>query len=74
MLHVVNDSDRFMRVIFYLHGELLLGTAGSMLVELAASWTILMLLSGSVFMVAATKTLRRRALPASASGLAHVLA
>jgi uncharacterized iron-regulated membrane protein len=33
-------------VIFYLHGELLLGTGGSMLVELAASWTILMLLTG----------------------------
>jgi len=46
VLHVVGESDRFMRVIFYLHGELLLGTAGSMLVELAASWTILMLLSG----------------------------
>lgn len=46
VLHVVNENDRFMRVIFYLHGELLLGTAGSMLVELAASWTILMLLSG----------------------------
>ena len=46
VLHVVNDDSRFMRVIFYLHGELLLGTAGSMLVELAASWTILMLLTG----------------------------
>ena len=46
VLHLVGESDRFMRVIFYLHGELLLGTAGSMLVELAASWTILMLLSG----------------------------
>ncbi len=46
VLHVVKDKNRFMRVIFYLHGELLLGTAGSMLVELAASWTILMLLSG----------------------------
>jgi uncharacterized iron-regulated membrane protein len=46
VLHVVRDKDRFMRVIFYLHGELLLGDRGSMLVELAASWTILMLLSG----------------------------
>lgn len=46
VLHVVRENDRLMRVIFYLHGELLLGTAGSMLVELAASWTILMLLSG----------------------------
>jgi uncharacterized iron-regulated membrane protein len=46
VLQVVRENDRFMRVIFYLHGELLLGRGGSMLVELAASWTILMLLSG----------------------------
>lgn len=46
VLHVVRDDSRFMRVIFYLHGELLMGTGGSMVVELAASWTILMLLTG----------------------------
>lgn len=46
VLDVVRENDRFMRVIFYLHGELLLGRGGSILVELAASWTILMLLSG----------------------------
>ncbi|BDU18954.1 PepSY domain-containing protein [Dyella sp. GSA-30] len=46
VLHVVSENDRFMRVIFYLHGELMLGSAGSMVVELAASWTILMLLTG----------------------------
>ena len=46
VLHVVRENDRFMRVIFYLHGELMLGSAGSMVVELAASWTILMLLTG----------------------------
>ncbi|MDF4003128.1 PepSY domain-containing protein [Luteibacter sp. PPL552] len=46
VLHVVDENDRFMRVIFYLHGELLSGTPGSMLVELAASWTIVMLLTG----------------------------
>jgi uncharacterized iron-regulated membrane protein len=46
VLHVVRDDDRFMRVIFYLHGELMLGNAGSMVVELAASWTILLLLTG----------------------------
>jgi uncharacterized iron-regulated membrane protein len=43
---VVRENDRFMKVIFYLHGELLLGSGGSMVVELAASWTILMLLTG----------------------------
>jgi uncharacterized iron-regulated membrane protein len=46
VLNVVRENDRFMRVIFYLHGELLLGSGGSMLVELAASWTILMLITG----------------------------
>lgn len=46
VLHVVRENDRFMRVVFYLHGELRAGTAGSMLVELAASWTILLLLTG----------------------------
>ncbi|GAB2576210.1 PepSY domain-containing protein [Dyella jejuensis] len=46
VLGIVRENDRFMKVIFYLHGELLLGSGGSMLVELAASWTILMLLTG----------------------------
>lgn len=46
VLQVVRDNDRFMRVIFYLHGELKLGSGGSMVVELAASWTILLLLTG----------------------------
>ncbi|WP_109126704.1 PepSY domain-containing protein [Dyella sp. C11] len=46
VLHVVRESDRFMRIIFYLHGEMMLGTTGSMVVELAASWTILLLLTG----------------------------
>jgi uncharacterized iron-regulated membrane protein len=46
VLRVVRENDRFMRVIFYLHGELLLGSRGSMVVELAASWTILMLITG----------------------------
>jgi uncharacterized iron-regulated membrane protein len=46
VLHNVRENDRFMRVIFYLHGELMLGENGSLLVELAASWTILALLTG----------------------------
>jgi len=45
-LHQVDEDARPMRLIFRLHGELMLGDRGSMLVELAASWTILMLLSG----------------------------
>lgn len=40
------ENDRFVRWIFRAHGELLLGDRGSMLVELAASWTIIMILTG----------------------------
>ena len=46
ILHVVDEDARPMNVIQHLHGELLLGDRGSMLVELAASWAIVMLLSG----------------------------
>jgi len=46
ILHVVNEDKRPMRVLFYLHGELFAGTAGSYLVELAASWAIVLLLTG----------------------------
>jgi len=46
ILKVVPEQDRFMRRIFRLHGELWMGDRGSMLVELAASWTIVMILTG----------------------------
>ena len=46
VLKTVGEQDRFMRVIFRLHGELTMGRWGSTLVELAASWTIIMLLTG----------------------------
>ncbi|GAB5349171.1 PepSY-associated TM helix domain-containing protein [Alteriqipengyuania sp. 357] len=46
VLKTVGEQDRFMRVIFRLHGELTMGRWGSTLVELAASWTIVMLLTG----------------------------
>ncbi|MET3723537.1 PepSY-associated TM helix domain-containing protein [Sphingomonas trueperi] len=46
VLKTVDEDQRLMRVVFRLHGELLAGTLGSYLVELAASWTIVMLLSG----------------------------
>lgn len=46
VLKQVDEDDRLMRVIFRLHGELLLGDRGSLVVELAASWTIVMILSG----------------------------
>jgi len=46
ILKVVDEDTRPMRFIFRLHGELMLGDRGSMIVELAASWTIVMLLTG----------------------------
>lgn len=46
VLKTVDEDQRLMRIVFRLHGELLAGTLGSYLVELAASWTIVMLLSG----------------------------
>ena len=46
VLHQIPERDRFMRQMFRLHGELLMGDRGSHLVELAASWTIVMLVTG----------------------------
>jgi uncharacterized iron-regulated membrane protein len=46
VLKSVPEEARFDRVVFRLHGELLMGEAGSVLVELAASWAIVMVLSG----------------------------
>jgi len=45
-LRVVNENSRPMTVIFHLHGELLIGDRGSMIVELAASWAIVMIATG----------------------------
>ena len=46
VLKTVGEEDRLMRVVFRLHGELMAGRWGSALVELAASWAIVMLLTG----------------------------
>lgn len=46
VLGAVDEDRRFTRLIFRLHGELMLGGGGSILVELAASWAIVMLISG----------------------------
>jgi uncharacterized iron-regulated membrane protein len=40
------EDQRFMRVVHRLHGELLLGDRGSLIVELAASWAIVMFITG----------------------------
>lgn len=46
ILKVIPEERRFTQRISHLHGELLLGDRGSMIVELAASWAIVMFLSG----------------------------
>jgi uncharacterized iron-regulated membrane protein len=45
-LKIVAEDDRFMQVIFRLHGELMIGDPGSWIVETAACWAIVMILSG----------------------------
>ncbi len=46
VLKSVAEDARLMRVVFRLHGELLLGDRGSLLVELAGSWAVVMILTG----------------------------
>ncbi len=46
VLHTVTEEKRPLRVIFHVHGELLAGALGSYLVEIAACWAIVMLLTG----------------------------
>ena len=46
ILKVADEDKQTMNVLFYLHGELLLGDRGSNIVELAASWTIVLLITG----------------------------
>ena len=46
VLSSVLEQSRPMRWIFRLHGELLIGNVGSYIVEIAASWTIVLILTG----------------------------
>jgi uncharacterized iron-regulated membrane protein len=46
VLHIAREDAKFMRVMHELHGNLLLGARGSYLVELAASWAIVMVITG----------------------------
>ena len=46
ILKIQDEDKRFTNLISNLHGELLLGDKGSILVELAASWTVVMLITG----------------------------
>ena len=46
VLKVIGEEDRPLNVVSRLHGELLAGVWGSYLVEIAACWAIVMLLTG----------------------------
>lgn len=46
VLKVVAEEARFMAVVRTIHGELLMGDRGSLLVEIAASWAIVMIVTG----------------------------
>jgi uncharacterized iron-regulated membrane protein len=47
-LKIVAEEKRFTRQIFHLHGELLMGNVGSAIVELAACWAIVLIVTGLV--------------------------
>ncbi|MEI8361782.1 MAG: PepSY-associated TM helix domain-containing protein [Betaproteobacteria bacterium] len=46
ILRLEHEDDKLMKVVHRLHGELLIGDIGSNLVELAASWAIVMIITG----------------------------
>lgn len=46
ILYVISEDHRPMTLLAHLHGQLLVGRWGSYLVELAASWAIVLLLTG----------------------------
>lgn len=41
-----NEDTRFERLVFRLHGQLLIGNTGSVIMELVASWTLVLVASG----------------------------
>ncbi|HET6553074.1 MAG TPA: PepSY domain-containing protein [Dyella sp.] len=45
-MHVGRDDHRIMELMSHLHGNLLLGTPGSMIVEMVGSWGVIMILTG----------------------------
>ncbi|MCW5785613.1 MAG: PepSY domain-containing protein [Nitrospirales bacterium] len=46
IMKTIPEEDRFTRMVFHFHGELLMGNIGSVFVELAASWAIIMIVTG----------------------------
>lgn len=46
VLKTVLEENRFERLVFRLHGQLLLGNVGSVIMEMVASWTIVLIVTG----------------------------
>lgn len=46
VLAVEKEEERFLRIVHDIHGKLLLGKVGAVLVELAACWAIVLVLTG----------------------------
>ncbi|WP_395495693.1 PepSY-associated TM helix domain-containing protein [Acetobacter sp. KSO5] len=46
VLKTVLEESRFERLVFRLHGQLLLGNVGSVIMEMVASWTIVLIVTG----------------------------
>ena len=46
ILKIEQEDSKFIEIVHRLHGNLLMGDSGSYLVELAASWAIVMLITG----------------------------
>ncbi|MFT8932367.1 MAG: PepSY domain-containing protein [Acetobacter syzygii] len=46
VLKTVLEESRFERLVFRLHGQLLLGNVGSVIMEMIASWTIVLIVTG----------------------------
>ena len=62
VMDVVAEDERLMQVVKTIHGELLMGDTGSIIVELAACWAIVMIVTGLYLWW-----------PREASGLAGIL-
>lgn len=49
VMKVINQNDEFTRKIFALHGEFMLGDIGSHIMQIAAGWTVVLIITG-IFM------------------------
>lgn len=49
VMKTINQNDEFTRKIFALHGEFMLGDLGSHIMQIAAGWTVVLILTG-IFM------------------------